>query len=58
MLGEVVESVTPTRVTLKSGTEIHAHTLVWGAGLQANAIASRSALELAAGRPDRRSSPT
>ena len=30
--------VAPTRVTLKSGTSIDAHTLVWGAGLQANPI--------------------
>ena len=30
--GEVVESVTATRVTLKSGRVIPAHTLVWGAG--------------------------
>ena len=31
--GELVSSVAPTRVTLKSGTELKAHTLVWGAGL-------------------------
>ena len=31
-LGEVVASVEPTRVTLRSGTELKAHTLVWGAG--------------------------
>ena len=30
--GEVVESVSQTRVTLKSGAVIPAHTLVWGAG--------------------------
>jgi NADH:quinone reductase (non-electrogenic) len=46
LVGEVVESITPTRVTLKSGTLIPAHTLVWGAGLQANAIASTLDLEL------------
>ena len=38
MTGELVESVSPTRVTLKSGTVLEAHTLVWGAGLQANAL--------------------
>ena len=38
LLGEIVESVEPTRVTLKSGTVLDAHTLVWGAGLQANPI--------------------
>jgi NADH dehydrogenase len=36
---EVVESITPTRITLKSGRVISAHTLVWGAGLQANPVA-------------------
>jgi NADH:ubiquinone reductase (H+-translocating) len=38
LLGEVVASVAPTRVTLKSGRVLDAHTLVWGAGLQANSI--------------------
>ena len=33
LLGEIVESVEPTRVTLKSGKVLEAHTLVWGAGL-------------------------
>jgi NADH dehydrogenase len=46
LVGEVVESITPTSVTLKSGTVIPAHTLVWGAGLQANAIAGELGLEL------------
>ena len=32
LCGQVVESVTPTRVTLKSGRVIPALTLVWGAG--------------------------
>ena len=35
LTGEVVESVAPERVTLKSGAELPAHTLVWGAGLRA-----------------------
>ncbi|HEY7659615.1 MAG TPA: NAD(P)/FAD-dependent oxidoreductase [Actinomycetota bacterium] len=46
MLGEVVEHVEPTRVRLKSGTELKAHTLVWGAGLQANPIATTLGLDL------------
>ena len=47
--GEVVESVTATRVTLKSGRVIPAHTLVWGAGLQANPIATSLGLKLEKG---------
>jgi len=49
MTGEVVESVAPTRVKLKSGTELQAHTLVWGAGLQGNALVRSLALELERG---------
>ena len=49
VLGEIVESVSPTRVTLKSGTVLNAHTLVWGAGLQASAIADDLGLELQKG---------
>jgi NADH:ubiquinone reductase (H+-translocating) len=49
VLGEIVESIEPTRVTLKSGTVIEAHTLVWGAGLQANPIAGELGLELERG---------
>ena len=47
--GEVVESITPQRVTLKSGAELPAHTLVWGAGLQGNALVQSLALELERG---------
>ena len=47
--GEVVESVSPTRVTLKSGTEIDAHTLVWGAGLQGNQLVQSLGLDLERG---------
>ena len=47
--GEVVESVTATRVTLKSGRVIPAHTLVWGAGLQANPITGSLGLKLEKG---------
>ena len=47
LTGEVVESITPTRVTLKSGTVLEAHTLVWGAGLQGNELVQSLGLELA-----------
>src|SRR3954447_972994 len=55
--GEAVSEVTPTRVRLKSGKELKAHTLVWGAGMQANPIVSSLGLELERGnrvpvRPD------
>jgi NADH:ubiquinone reductase (H+-translocating) len=46
LLGEVVAQIEPTRVTLKSGTVIPAHTLVWGAGLQASPLADALGLEL------------
>ena len=49
MTGERVSSVAPTRVTLKSGDELKAHTLVWGAGLQGNALARSLGLELQRG---------
>jgi NADH dehydrogenase len=44
--GDVVESIAPTRVKLKSGAELAAHTLVWGAGLQGNALVQSLGLEL------------
>jgi len=49
MTGELVSSVSPTRVTLKSGTELAAHTLVWGAGLQGNQLVQSLGLELERG---------
>ena len=49
MLGEIVASVAPTRVTLKSGKVLNAHTLVWGAGLQAAPIVESLGLELQRG---------
>jgi NADH dehydrogenase len=49
MLGEMVSSVEPNRVTLQSGTVLEAHTLVWGAGLQANLLAGSLGLELEKG---------
>ncbi len=36
--GDGVVEVGPTRVQLKAGGEIRAHTLVWGAGMQANPL--------------------
>jgi NADH dehydrogenase len=47
--GEIVASVAPTRVTLKSGRELQAHTLIWGAGLQASPLAPSLGLELERG---------
>ena len=49
VVGEAVESISPTRVTLKSGTVLDAHTLVWGAGLQGNALVRALGLELERG---------
>ena len=49
MTGEVVASVTPERVTLKSGAVLPAHTLVWGAGLQGNELVRSLGLELERG---------
>ncbi|HEY3141308.1 MAG TPA: NAD(P)/FAD-dependent oxidoreductase [Acidimicrobiales bacterium] len=46
LLGEVVASIGPTRVTLESGTVIKAHTLLWGAGLQASSLVESLGLEL------------
>jgi NADH dehydrogenase len=47
--GEAVAAVSPTRVKLKSGEEIKAHTLVWGAGLQGNPLVQTLGLELQRG---------
>jgi NADH dehydrogenase len=49
MVGEIVSSVEPTRVKLKSGKVLNAHTLVWGAGLQANPIADALGVDLEKG---------
>ena len=49
MTGEIVASVSPTRVTLKSGDELEAHTLVWGAGLQGNQLVQSLGLDLERG---------
>ncbi len=50
MLGERVTAVEPTRVTLASGTVLPAHTLVWGAGLQASPIAGSLGVDLEKGK--------
>jgi NADH:ubiquinone reductase (H+-translocating) len=47
--GTAVESVEPTRVKLKSGETLEAHTLVWGAGLQGNPLVQSLGLELERG---------
>jgi NADH dehydrogenase len=49
MLGERVEAVEPTRVKLASGTVLPAHTLVWGAGLQASPLAKSLGVDLEKG---------
>jgi NADH:ubiquinone reductase (H+-translocating) len=49
VLGEIVDSVDPTRVKLKSGKVLEAHTLIWGAGLQANPIVQSLGLDLEKG---------
>jgi NADH dehydrogenase len=49
MTGVAVASVTPTRVTLKTGDVLNAHTLVWGAGLQGNQLVQSLGLELERG---------
>jgi NADH dehydrogenase len=47
--GDRVAAVSPTRVTLKSGEELKAHTLVWGAGLQGNRLVQTLGLDLERG---------
>jgi NADH dehydrogenase len=47
--GKAVASVEPTKVTLKSGETLKAHTLVWGAGLQGNPLVQSLGLELQRG---------
>jgi NADH:ubiquinone reductase (H+-translocating) len=49
LTGEIVASIAPTRVTLKSGKVLDAHTLVWGAGLQASPIVQSVGLALEKG---------
>jgi NADH dehydrogenase len=47
--GAMVASVSPNRVALKSGEELKAHTLVWGAGLQGNPVVQSLGLALERG---------
>jgi NADH:ubiquinone reductase (H+-translocating) len=47
--GTAVAAVAPTRVTLKSGEMLKAHTLVWGAGLQGNPVAQALGIPLERG---------
>jgi NADH:ubiquinone reductase (H+-translocating) len=47
--GAAVGSVSPTRVTLKSGEQLPAHTLVWGAGLRGNPLVQSLGVELQRG---------
>jgi NADH:quinone reductase (non-electrogenic) len=49
LTGKQVASVEPTRVSLKSGEQLKAHTLVWGAGLQGNALVQSLGIELQRG---------
>ncbi len=44
-----VASVSPTRVTLQSGEELKAHTLIWGAGLQGNHLVQGLGIDLQRG---------
>ena len=44
-----METVEPTRVKLASGTELNAHTLVWGAGLQASPLTKSLGIDLQKG---------
>jgi NADH dehydrogenase FAD-containing subunit len=45
----MVASVSPNRVKLKSGEELKAHTLVWGADLQGNPVVQSLGLDLERG---------
>jgi NADH:ubiquinone reductase (H+-translocating) len=49
LVGDSVSSITPTRVALASGKVLPAHTLVWGAGLQARPITKSLGVELQRG---------
>jgi NADH:quinone reductase (non-electrogenic) len=49
LTGKQVAAVEPTRIVLKSGEKLKAHTLVWGAGLQGNALVQSLGIELQRG---------
>ncbi|MBE2224427.1 MAG: NAD(P)/FAD-dependent oxidoreductase [Anaerolineae bacterium] len=44
-LDEGVSEIGPTSITLKSGEVVKTHTLIWGAGVQANPLAAALGLE-------------
>jgi NADH dehydrogenase len=48
-LGEGVDEISATRVTLSSGEVLKAHTLVWGAGLQGNSVTQTLGITLERG---------
>jgi NADH dehydrogenase len=48
-LGEGVAEIGPTSITLRSGEVVKTHTLVWGAGIQANPLAKSLGVEQAKG---------
>jgi NADH dehydrogenase len=50
MTGALVASASPTRVRLRSGAVLKAHTLVWGAGLQGSALVETLGVELQRGK--------
>jgi NADH dehydrogenase len=49
MTGAIVASVSSSRVTLKCGEVLKAHTLVWGAGLKGNQLVKTLGVELQRG---------
>jgi NADH dehydrogenase len=50
MLGEVVQQVSPTAVTLGSGTVLDTHTLVWGGGVRPDSVVETLDVALVNGR--------
>ena len=49
VVGDRVEKITANRITLASGRVLAAHTLVWGAGLEANSVSSSLPVSLERG---------
>jgi NADH dehydrogenase len=47
--GEAVAEITPTRVRLRSGEELAAHTLIWAAGVRASPLAEALGVETGRG---------
>jgi NADH dehydrogenase len=50
-LGDTAIRIAPTRVSLKSGAELRAHTVIWSAGLQGHSLPESMGLPLDKGRP-------